>query len=291
MMVSLMPAVALAEDEYMPNAVESDNIKYFIDYENKTALAESVDLFDEDDEWIGYAKPGKLRSYVTVAGVNYPVTSIRFYDNNLLTDITLPATVESLETDDLVNTGLTSITIPSTVRMIQSHAVGFTNTLVGSYDYEYAPVPGFIIYGKSGSAAESYAKAWGIRFVDIYGGGSSPKAADSAEAARQGVYNSKLPKVTASKPKAAKKAVTVKWKKLSKKNQKKAQKIELWVCPNKAFAASNTVIKTVSKKKTSVKVKGLKAKTKYFVKVRSIKYVGGVKQVGKWSKVKKIKTK
>ena len=49
-------------------------------------------------------------------------------------------------------------------------------------------------------------------------------------------------------------------------------------------------MKQVSKKKASVKVKGLGKKT-YFVKVRSIKYVGGVKMVGKWSKVKKVKTK
>ena len=116
-------------------------------------------------------------------------------------------------------------------------------------------------------------------------------AAAAAETTRQGVYNAKLPKVTASKPKASKKAVTVKWKKLNKKNQKKAQKIEVWVCPNKAFGAENTIIKTVGKKKTSAKVKGLNAKTKYFVKVRSIKYVGGVKQVGKWSKVKTIKVR
>ena len=35
----------------------------------------------------------------------------------------------------------------------------------------------------------------------------------------------------------------------------------------------------------------LKKKTKYYVKVRAIRYSGGTKYVGKWSKVKSIKTK
>ena len=112
-----------------------------------------------------------------------------------------------------------------------------------------------------------------------------------AEADRQGVYNASLPKVKISKPKAAKKAVTVKWKKLTKKNQKKADKIEVWVCPNKNFGAADTKVKTVSKKKASVKVKGLGKKQTYYVKVRSIKTINGVKNVGAWSKVKKVKTK
>lgn len=120
---------------------------------------------------------------------------------------------------------------------------------------------------------------------------AAAQAAAAAEAARQGTFSASLPKVTASKPAAAKKAVTVKWKKLNKKNQKKASKIEVWVCPNKAFGAADTIMKQVSKKKASVKVKGLGKKKTYFVKVRSIKYVGGVKMVGKWSKVKKVKTK
>ena len=115
--------------------------------------------------------------------------------------------------------------------------------------------------------------------------------ARAAEAARQGKLNTKLPKLTISKPAAAKKAVTVKWKKLTSAKKKKVQKIEIWVCPNKTFGAKDTVIKTVSKGKASYKVKGLKARKKYYIKVRTIKYVNGVKNVSKWSKVKSIKTK
>ncbi len=115
--------------------------------------------------------------------------------------------------------------------------------------------------------------------------------AKAREAVRQGKLNTTLPKLTISKPAAAKKAITVKWKKLTSAKKKKAQKIEIWVCPNKAFGPKDTVIKTVSKGKSSYKVRGLKAKTRYYVKVRTIKTINGVKNVSKWSKTKNIKTK
>ena len=115
--------------------------------------------------------------------------------------------------------------------------------------------------------------------------------AKAREAVRQGKLNTTLPKLTISKPAAAKKAITVKWKKLTSAKKKKAQKIEIWVCPNKSFGPNDTVIKTVSKGKSSYKVKGLKAKTKYYIKVRTIKNINGVKNVSKWSKTKNIKTK
>lgn len=276
-----------------------DNVYYYVDYETKSAVAESTGEYDDEGEMSVFYEPGKVLDYVTVPAGRFPVTSVHFYGNKNLKSITLPETVNTLSSEALSNTGLTSITIPSTVKVIEDYAVGF-NTSIGGFDSEgkliinHEAVPGFVIYGKTGSAAQDYAKRSGIKFVDKDAATTAPQTIDptaAAEAARQGVYNAKLPKVTAAKPVAAKKAITVKWKKLSKKNQKKVQKIEVWVCPNKAFGAGDTIIKTVGKKKASVKVKGLKAKTKYYVKVRSIKYAGGVKQVGKWSKVKKVKTK
>ena len=117
--------------------------------------------------------------------------------------------------------------------------------------------------------------------------------AQKAEAARQGTLDSKMPAVKIAKPKAAAKAITVKWKKVNKKQLKKAKvsNIEVWVSTSKAFPRGATIEKVVGKKKASVKVKGLKKGTTYFAKVRTIKYVNGAKVVGKWSKVKKIKTK
>lgn len=94
-----------------------------------------------------------------------------------------------------------------------------------------------------------------------------------------------LPAVKIAKPKAAKKKATVKWKKVSKKNQKKIQGIEIRVVGpgcNKTF--------TAGKKKTSKKVGGLVSKQKYTVSVRAYKWVGKVKHVSAWkSKTVKIK--
>ena len=80
--------------------------------------------------------------------------------------------------------------------------------------------------------------------------------------------------------------------KLNKKQLKKskATHYEVWICENTGFAKEQTKEKIVKKGKASVKFTGLKKNTKYYVKVRAIKYVNGVKHVGKWSQ-KTIKTK
>ena len=123
---------------------------------------------------------------------------------------------------------------------------------------------------------------------------TAEEAAEAAriEQARQGTPDRSIPKVKIKKPKAAKKAVTVKWKKLSKKQLKKskAAEYEIWVCPNKAFGPNDTIIKTAGKKKASLKVKGLQ-KGNYYVKVRAIRYDNNIKKVGKWSSVRKVKIK
>ena len=167
---------------------------------------------------------------------------------------------------DMSVAGAASLTIPATVNKIY-----------------LSEVPaGFTIFGAGGSYAQTYAINNGIIFRD-------PVA--EAEAARQGTLTAGLPKVKISKPAAAKKSVTVKWKKLDKKQLKKGvTNIEVWVCPNAGFGAGDTIIKMAGKKKASVKVKGL-AKGTYFVKVRAIRNVGGVKYYTAWSKVKKVKVK
>ena len=117
-------------------------------------------------------------------------------------------------------------------------------------------------------------------------------AAARAEAARQGVYSASMPAAKASKPKTAKKSITIKWKKLKKKQLKSGvSRFEVWVCTNTAFARGATIEKTVGKKKASIKIKGLQKGVTYYAKVRTIKYVGGQKIVGKWSGVKKVKVK
>lgn len=114
------------------------------------------------------------------------------------------------------------------------------------------------------------------------------RAAIAAEAARQGTLDGSLPALKASKPKAAKKAITVKWKKLNKKQLKKGVTgIQVWVCADGAFANGSTIEKVVGKKKASLKIKGLQKGVTYYVKVRTV----GPNGYGPWSAVKTVKVK
>lgn len=117
-------------------------------------------------------------------------------------------------------------------------------------------------------------------------------AAQAAEDARQGIYDPTIPKVKAKKPAAKKAKITAKWTKLKKKQLKKskATNYEIWVCPNTGFAKGDTIERIVGKGKASIKIGGLQKNTKYFVKVRAIKYVNGKKYVGPWNQ-KSVKTK
>ena len=98
-----------------------------------------------------------------------------------------------------------------------------------------------------------------------------------------------LPAVKLSKPAAAKKAVTVKWKKVSKKDLKKIQGIEIQVATDSGFT---DIVKatTAGKKKTSKKIKGLTSKQTYYVRVRAYKNAADGKHVSAW-RAKKVKIK
>ncbi|MBR2539988.1 MAG: leucine-rich repeat protein [Mogibacterium sp.] len=98
-----------------------------------------------------------------------------------------------------------------------------------------------------------------------------------------------LKAVKISKPKAAKKKVTVKWKKVNKKDQKKIGGIEIQVATDPDFV--NIVKSTTAKKsKTNKTIKGLQSKTTYWVRIRAYKNAADGKHVSAW-KTKKVKIK
>ncbi|MBR3148892.1 MAG: fibronectin type III domain-containing protein [Eubacterium sp.] len=85
---------------------------------------------------------------------------------------------------------------------------------------------------------------------------------------------------------AAKKAITVKWK----KQTTQTTGYQLQLSTSKKFKKAKTI--TVKKNKTtSRKVTKLKAKKKYFVRIRTFKTVNGKRYYSDWSKVKTVKTK
>ena len=107
-----------------------------------------------------------------------------------------------------------------------------------------------------------------------------------------------LEKITVTKkpgikaPTAAKNKITVNWSNLkttSKKTKaiwKSVKKVQVQCATDKAFS---NIVKTavVGKNKTKAVVKGLKAKTTYFIRIRYFDGTG----YSKWSGVKKVKTK
>ena len=97
-----------------------------------------------------------------------------------------------------------------------------------------------------------------------------------------------LKAVKLAKLKAAKKSVTVTWKKVAKKNLKKIKKIEIQYSLDKNFS-TGVKTKYPPAKKTSLKIKGLKSKKTYYVRIRAYTNAGGVIHVSKWSSTKKAK--
>ena len=92
--------------------------------------------------------------------------------------------------------------------------------------------------------------------------------------------------VKVNKALAKKKALVVYWNKIAD-----ASGYQIQVTTDKKFKKNKKTI-TVAKQNASKKtVKKLKAKKKYFVRVRAYKIVDGKKVYGKWSKIKSVKTK
>ena len=90
-----------------------------------------------------------------------------------------------------------------------------------------------------------------------------------------------------SKLKSMSRGVSVTWK----KRTAQTTGYQVRVATNKAFTKNVRSAKVGKTTTTSKAVKSLKAKKKYYVKVRTYKTVNGTKYYSSWSKVKSVKTK
>ena len=88
------------------------------------------------------------------------------------------------------------------------------------------------------------------------------------------------------KVKAARKAVSVQWKKVSG-----VKGYQVQVATDKKFKKNKKTATVKKQKTTKVTIKKLKAKKKYYVRIRTYKTVNGKKVYSSWSKVKTVKTK
>lgn len=97
-----------------------------------------------------------------------------------------------------------------------------------------------------------------------------------------------LKKVSVRRPFSGKGQIRFRWKKASKKDQKTFTKYQIQYGRKKDFSDAKTVY--AKKSSSSILLKKLKRKTKYYVRIRRWKVVGKVLHVSKW-KTKSVKTK
>ena len=88
------------------------------------------------------------------------------------------------------------------------------------------------------------------------------------------------------KVKSAKNAISVEWKKVSG-----VKGYQVQVATDKKFKKNKKTVNIKKQKTTKTTVKKLKAKKKYYVRIRTYKIVNGKKVYSAWSKVKGVKTK
>ena len=94
------------------------------------------------------------------------------------------------------------------------------------------------------------------------------------------------------KLKRGKKSVSIRWKKQSGKMSKsRITGYQIQLARDKKFTKNKKTIQVKGYKKVSVKATKLKAKKKYYVRVRTYKTVKGVKYYSPWSKAKTVKTR
>ena len=99
-----------------------------------------------------------------------------------------------------------------------------------------------------------------------------------------------LPGTSVKKPKALKKAVTVRWKKIPKRNRRKIKGVEIQISKDAGF---RNIVKTAvcGSYRTSKRISGLRSGKKYYIRVRTYKVIKGQKHVSGWSAVRSLKVK
>lgn len=137
----------------------------------------------------------------------------------------------------------------------------------------------------------SYDTSYTCLFCDYYTSVYTP-APNSNESSYEytssatGSTIKKASKTSITKVTPAKKAFTVKWKKPSN-----ASGYQIQYATNKKMTSGKKTVTIKKSSTTSKKITGLKAKKKYYVRVRTYVTVNGKKSYSAWSAVKSVKTK
>lgn len=144
-----------------------------------------------------------------------------------------------------------------------------------------SPDQKFTTIGIAGYVADDGNTYW----VQEFGYELSAQSGDSAPGGSQTVAKPAATKITTIK--GAKKSIKLSWKKVTKNNTG----YQIVIATDKNFKKNKKTITIKSAKTTSTTIKKLKAKKKYFVKIKCYRTVKGTKYYSKWSAVKSVKTK
>lgn len=109
---------------------------------------------------------GCFNSCKNLKTVTFPKTVMEigenaFRDCGKLTSIKLPSNLRVIGAEAFAGSGLKSVTVPKSVKTIGSHAFGFMDSY---YDHK---TKGFKLKGYKNSAAQKYAKQYGVKFTVI----------------------------------------------------------------------------------------------------------------------------
>ena len=100
---------------------------------------------------------------VTIPGSVTSIGEYAFERCTGLTSVTIPDSVTSIGDNAFYGcTGMTKVTIPDSVTYIGNYAFGYFRNEYG----DWRKIKPFTIYGKKGSAAETYANEHGIEFIE-----------------------------------------------------------------------------------------------------------------------------
>ena len=304
---------AFSECYNLTNITVNSNNNY---YSSKDGV-----LFDKNKTTLIQYLSGNTRTSYTIPNSVTSIGNYAFYHCDNLTSVTIPNSVTSIGDfafqyctslvsvtipNSVTSIGgytfyscdnLTSVTIPNSVTSIGDHAFG--------YNFAGERVKGFTIYGTLGTEAERYANDNGFTFMDVASKPSEPSTEPTTQPTTQPTPQPSVPatqpeQTTQAQSKPAQKSKSTKIKKV--KGSKKAIAVQwvktkgvkgyqVQVATDKKFKKNKKTVTIKKQKTTKTTVKKLKAKKKYYVRIRTYKIVNGKKVYSSWSKVKSVKTK
>ena len=123
------------------------------------SLPESVESICD----FAFYKCGSLKS-ITLPNKLKDIARSAFSDCASLTNVSIPDGVTKIGDSAFKNCNLTDVAVPNSVTEIGYRALGYKSGKNEDGGRWEKKIPGFVIYGESGSAAETYAKENGFAF-------------------------------------------------------------------------------------------------------------------------------